>query len=348
MKKPFAVAVIVLTAMMFLAGCGKEEQEVRGVEQMKKGDTVSVHVTSIIKEKLSMEKKFSGSLEGEEQATVISQLAERVVSVPYKVGSYVGAGTVLVYLDKGGVTSQYNQAYAQLKNVETNLERMRSLYKAGAVAKAQLDDVQTGYDVAKANFDAAKRSVEITAPISGTITESKINAGDFTAPGVPLMTIAQMNSLKSIFSIGEADVPYLKLGQNITVYSDVNPSVTTTARITEIAKSAETATRTFTVKANFRNINQQWFKPGMFISAILRLDSPVESMVLPKESVTYGESGASVMIVKDGKAHRVPVTVGLQNDSIVEIVAGLEEGQTIVTSGANLLKEGTPVRILSK
>lgn len=348
MKKSFgkvSLAAYIITGLVALnaAGCGNSggEEKKQQAPKTSKIDSIAVETVSVESRKMEITKVYNGSLEGEQQATIVSQLAERIVGIPVKVGSSVRAGQVVVNLDKGGVTSQYYQAQSNLKNIEKNLNRMKSLFESGAVSRQQLDEVQTGYDVAKANFNAARSAVEITSPISGIVTEIKPNIGEFTSPGVPIMIIARTSTLKMIMSVGEADIPYVKMGQPVKIYSELNSAVAANGRISEIAGSADQQTRTFQVKASFGNTGGQWFKPGMFAKAEIKLSSAKPQNIIPREAVIYSDEGPKVFIISGGKAYSRKVKLGMQNETEVEVTEGLQKGESVVRAGANSLKEGS-------
>jgi len=228
-----------ITAAAIISGCGSkgnENAQANNKSQKEIVDTISVIVSKVESKPLTISKTYTGTIEGEEQANVVSQLAERIVGIDVKVGSSVRAGQVIVRLEKSGTMSQYYQAQANFKNSEKNYERMKSLFESGAISRQALDQTQTAYEIAKANFEAAKNAVEITSPISGVVTDIKLSVGDFTQPGVPIAVIAKISSLKLIMNIGEADIPYVKLDQKVKIYSELNNSITADGKITEIAK----------------------------------------------------------------------------------------------------------------
>lgn len=336
-------AIIMFAAIQF-TGCGpKAKEENKPETKVLKNDSVSVITSKVESRELKLTKIYTGSLEGEKQANIVSQLAERIVDIPVKVGDYVKAGQVIVRLDKSGLTSQYYQAQSNFQNAQKNLDRTKALFESGAIAQQSLDGVQTAFDIAKANFNAARSAVEITSPISGVVTNVKLNIGDFTAPGTPIVTVATISELKIIMSIGEADMPYVSVGKNVKIYSELNPSITVNGKINEIAKSADLSTRTFQVKASFGNAKNTWFKPGMFAKAELDLSTQKDVPVIPREAVIYSDQGPKVYVIADGKAMSRNVKLGLQNDKFIEVTDGLKPEEVVATVGINNLKDGAPV-----
>ncbi|MEI7811242.1 MAG: efflux RND transporter periplasmic adaptor subunit [Ignavibacteria bacterium] len=349
-NKLSAVLVVIITiAFAQFTGCGsKANEEAKQEVKVTKSDSISVVTSKVESKKLSLTKVYTGSLEGEKQANIVSQLAERIVDITVKVGDNVKAGQVLVRLDKGGLTSQFYQAQSNLQNVEKNLERTKSLFESGAVSRQVLDGTQTQFDIARANFNAAKSAVEITAPISGVVTSLKFNIGDFTAPGTPIITIATISQLKLIMSVGEADMPYVTNGKIVKIYSELNPDIKVTGRINEIAKSAELMTRTFQVKAVFGNVKDLWFKPGMFAKAELDLTTLKDVLVIPREAVIYSDQGPKVYVIENGGALSRNVKLGFQNDQSIEVTEGLKPDEVVATVGMNNLKDGIQVIVSSE
>lgn len=347
-RKSLKVGILFLILSGFLAaGCGANgKSEEKPVAKTPKVDSVSIMVAKVEAQPLAITKSYAGSIEGEQQANLISQMSLRIMSIPVKVGDQVRAGQVLIGLDKSGSSSQYFQAQSNLKNTEKNYERTKSLFEGGAVSRQALDQMQMAYEVAKANFDAARNAVEITTPISGVVTMVKQNVGDFTAPGQPIITVAKVSSLKIIMSVGEGDIPYIKTGQKVKVYSELNADIFANGKVTEINRSADLQTRTFEVKAVFPNAKDQWFKPGMFAKAEIELNSTGKAVpVIPREAVIYSQDGAKIFVINDGKSYSRTVKLGLQNDNLIEVVDGLKQGDTVATVGLNNLKDGQPVII---
>ncbi len=107
---------------------------------------------------------------------------------------------------------------------------MKILLKEGAVSQQAFDGAQTQYEVAKANFDAARSTVEITSPLSGVVTAINVNIGDLANPQMPMATIANIGRMKAKFNVGESDVPSFYVGQSAQIYSEMNPDVIQTRK----------------------------------------------------------------------------------------------------------------------
>lgn len=331
-------------SLLFIYGCSKNEAN-QTEKQTIKTDTIPVQVAKVELKDINMTKIYSGTLEGEEQANIISKIPERIISIKAKIGEYVKAGQVVVLLDKSGASSQYFQAEAVYLNSKKDLERMQALHNEGAISQQMLDGARTQFEVAKANFEAAKSTVELTAPISGIVTSLNVSVGDLAPVGMPMLTIANISRMKAIISVGEMDMPNLVTGQLVEVYSDLRPELVVNGRITEIFKSANIDSRSFDIKSIFCNTNDKWFRPGMFCKVKIGLKTLKNSLSIPSNSIISNADEKGVYVIENGKAVYRKIQIGIDDGKISQIINGLKEGETIVTLGMNNLKDGSLVHI---
>jgi len=347
MKRLLSVVLILGTFSMLISGCGKKE-ETNENAKLSVSDTIAVQTAAIEKNILHISKFFSGNLEGEEQANIVSKIPERIIALKVKVGSHVRAGEIIVVMDKSGASSQYYQAEAGFLNAGKDLERMKALYKEGAVSQQMLDGTQTQFNIAKANFEAAKSTVELTTPISGVVTAVNSSVGDLATPGIPIVTVASIGKMKIIFNAGEIDASSLAVGQYVDVFSEIKPNLIQKGRIIQLANSAEIASRSFEVKALFPNTGDRWFKPGMFAKAKLELSSSKGFFLISNSSIVITGEEKGVYVIENGKARYQKVELGMSDGNKTEVLSGPNANDMIVTLGANNLKNGSPVHVANK
>lgn len=333
------IFIVLIVLILLTQGCKKQIQE-------KVVQPEPVRITKVERKSITEIKTYSGALEGVEQASIISKIAERITDIKIQVNSYVKKGDVLIQLDKSGVTSNYLQAQANFENTDKNYERMKALFNDGAISRQQLDQAQTAYDVAKANFDAAKSTVDLETPINGVVTDLKVNVGDWVTPGMQLATVANIQQMILKFYVTEAEVVDINVNEAVSIYSEFNKEKKVTGKITEISRSASSDARSFQVKARFDNFNNGWYKPGMFVNVDVPLASQKDVIVVPTESVVYTSNKNVIFKVVDNRAISVDVKVGLSNENVTEITEGLKEGETIITEGMNNLSDSTKISIV--
>jgi RND family efflux transporter MFP subunit len=333
---------------LFIVSCQGETEEKGEIKNPVELDTIAVHAVNAEVRDLSLSKTYTGSIEGEEQAYIVAKISERIVDMKIRVGDYVNKGKLLVELDKIGSTSQYYQAEASYLNSKKDLDRMEVLFNEGAVSQQMRDGAQTAFNIAKANFEASKSLVELTAPISGIVTEINGEIGDLAMPGTRIITIAQINRLKAIFNAGEQDIMNLMLNQPIQVYSELKPELVMDGKIIQIAKSADVESRTFEIKGSFSNSSDKWFKPGMFCRVKIILNNKKSSITVPIISILTSGNDKAVFVVNNGKASYRKVILGIADDKYSEVLSGINVNEKIVTVGMNNLKDGTPVNLVEE
>lgn len=342
-------ALVVLWGLMILPpGCtpagDDRSKQVTGVAPQ----VVPVETAVAVRTPLTVTRLYTGSLEGEEQANVVSKISERVTGIRAAVGLHVRKGQEMVGLDKGGTSSQYFQAGAGYRNAGKSLERMKSLYAEGAVALQSLDGAQTAYDVAKANFEAAQSAVDLSTPIAGVVTAVNVSLGDLTTPGQVLVTVANIDRMKVTISLNENDVTNVALGQDAVIYSEARPEAKVGGKIIQLSKSADIRSRSFEVKALFQNTPDRWFKPGMFVKVNLNISPAGKQLVVPSAAVQSDGVTNRVFVLREGRSYQVPVIVGVTDGERTAILQGLAEFDTVATVGVNNLRDSCLVTVVNK
>lgn len=341
--------IFIIIFILLLAGCssGTKDQP-QGSAATSGSNIIPVETARVERQSISVAKTYSGTVEGEEQANIVAKISERITAIKVHVGETVGPGRVILMLDKSGMTSQYYQAEAAYKNAEKTLERMQSLYKEGAISLQALDGTQTQYDVARANFDAARNAVELTTPIPGVVTAINVSIGDLATPGAILGTVAKVGRLKVTFNINETDVTNLAIGQKVRVYTESKPDVVVEGRIVQLSKSADVKSRTFEIKAMFPNTKDAWFKPGMYGKVIVQLSPRTKTLVIPNAAIQSDGLTNRVFVVRNGRSYQQTVALGVSDGQHSEILNGLVENDTVVTTGATTVRDSGYVNIANR
>lgn len=342
MKAFFAVVVMLV---LILEGCGRPQGQ---QTQQSMSSTIPVDVANVHRQTIFVTKQFSGTLEGEEQANIAPKISERITVLNVHVGESVKAGQLLVELDKNGATSQFYQAQAAFNNAEKTFERMKALYNEGAISLQSLDGTQTAYEVAKANFEGAKSAVELATPIPGVVTAVNVNIGDLTTPGEVLITVAKIGRMRVNFDVNETELSNLAVGHSVQVYSEDRPDTKVSGEIIQLSKSADVRSRTFQLKAAFDNTRDNWFRPGMFCRVNVPISSQTGTLVVPSTAVLSDGITSRVFVVHNSRSFQQTVQVGVTDGKSTEILVGLADGDTVVTTGSTSARDSGYVSIANK
>ncbi|RQV94646.1 efflux RND transporter periplasmic adaptor subunit [bacterium] len=293
----------------------------------------------------ALTKTYTGTFEGGQQANIVAKITEIVETIPVEIGDKVIKGQVVAKLDRQGPSSRYHQAESAYKNAERTRDRMKALFDAGAVARQTLDDAQTAFEVASAEFEAARSLVDLISPIAGTVTAIHLNVGDVAAPGMSVVTVAEVKRMKIVFHAGESDLRFLQEGMRTEVYSELRPDLKRDGTLTQITKSADVTTRTFEAKALFDNTDDLWFRPGMFGIAQVVYTTPEPVIAIPKTAIVRDQGTNDVFLVEGNTVRRQSVQLGISSELLIE-VRGVTRSDSIVTMGTNQIEDGSKITLI--
>lgn len=334
-------AYVLLAIILAGLSCGSGGKE-SAVEE--KATAVTLDLAS--QRDLSVIKVYTGTLEGVRQAQIFASIPEAVVELPTREGTTVKAGQPIIYLDKSGTYSRYNQTRAVYADAKDNYEKMDNLYKQGAVSEQAYNAAKTAYEVAQANFVSSKQQVELTSPINGVLTNLAVNIGEYAPLGIPLATVAQTDVMRMTLYVDTRSASHIKIGQSARIDVDVltRNSPQFSGRVIEISKSADPTTRLFKVEIRVDNKNGD-IKPGMFARAQLIVADLKSVLTVPSEAVFSVEGVQKVYQFSDGHAREISISAGESTEEFTQVLSGLSPGDSVIVIGRNLIEDGSPVKI---
>ncbi|MBN8706068.1 MAG: efflux RND transporter periplasmic adaptor subunit [Bacteroidetes bacterium] len=336
---------IILAGVVLFSGCGKGSSSETVVPQ--KNTELSVDVQKPESGSLTEVLSYSGSLSGEEESILRSKVSETVSDVTVAIGQQVKKGTVLVKFDLTTSSVQYDQARSNYELAQKTFERNANLLKVGAISQQLFDQTKTQMDVALANFDNVRNMVQIESPIDGTVTSLNVSAGDFVPAGTPVVTVSRISSLKTSISLNSTDASKVKVGSPVLISLTDNPAIKTEGRITEIARSADPATRTFEAKIRLSSTTN--FSSGLYVNVEILNNTNEKALLVPVTALAVKLGKTALFVMQpDSIVSSVFVTTGYRNNDKVTILSGVTDKDVVVTSGTLLLKDGDKVNPVVK
>lgn len=331
-------AILILFCVV---GCSDQS----GEAEIKTEKIVSVNGQEVFLTSKELKRTFTGTLEGEKQAAITAKISEAVEEVTVREGDNVKAGDVLIRLDRTGPTSNHVQRYSVYRNAEKNYEKTKYLFEEGAVSESQFDAAKTEYEVSKANYDAARKLVDIRTPIAGTVTSISISPGDYLHPGQEVATVAFIDKLRMKFGVSGADIGFFSVGDEVEVSVESTSGQSSIGKVSTVASSADPVTRTFQVEIEIDN-QAHILKPGMFARAKITVEIFDNIIVIPRNAVVDRDSKDYLFVISDGRAVARRVILGVEFDGTIEIRQGLNPGDTLITVGQNYLDDGYNVKLV--
>jgi multidrug efflux system membrane fusion protein len=304
--------------------------------------------------------------------TVRPQVSGQIVRFAFQEGQMVKAGDLLAEIDPRSFQAALEQTRGQLArdqamltNARLDLKRQQGLRAANATSQQALDTQATqvkqyeGVVMSdQANVDAAAINLgytRVTSPVAGRVGIRTVDVGNFVSAGQSsgIVVVTQLQPISVLFTVTEdnvrAVVARLNSGEDLQVeaYDRSQTNKLATGRLSAVDTQVDTTTGTVKLRAMFDNEDGMLF-PNQFVNVRLLVDTLRNQVVIPVAAVQRGAEGTFVFVVKSDKTVSMrTVTLGKQQGDRVAVSKGLNPGETVVTDGADRLREGGEVSIPS-
>lgn len=236
---------------------------------------------------------------------------------------------------------EIEQALEAERVARNNYETAR--LKAAALSTGQVEEASLREQLAVAQAQLAK--TKIRAAVAGTVLTRDVEPGDLVQPGQTLFTIALTGNTEIRVPLDERNLPQLALGQNATVISDAYPDQSFPARINFIAPSIDPQRGTVEVRLTVNPV-PDFLRQDMTVSVNVETDKRERALAIPNDALSNIKGNkAVVVLVRDRKIQRQPVTLGLRGLAMSEVTSGLSEGDQVLANAESLLEEGARVRL---
>jgi len=345
--KPFmGLAFMSLFAYSALVmSCGEKKEEEKG---NKGGGPKGLAAEAFVVKPVALSSTYqsNGNLLANESISVYPEVAGRITAIHFKEGGIVHKGDLLVSLNSMDIDAQIQKLKAQRKLQVTTKERQEQLLEISGISKQEYDATITqiaSIDADIAYSQAQLRKLEIRATFDGIIGLRNVSVGAIVAPTTLITTIQQVNPLKMDFLVPEQYREIVK--QNDIVHFTVaGNSDTMQGKIMAIQPEADVATHSITMRALVANNNGRLL-PGTFTNVFIMLDRKGEAITIPSQCIIPTTRDKQVALVRNGKVNMVTVQTGERLEAKVEILQGLQTGDTILTTGIMQVKQGMPVKV---
>ena len=317
------------------------------VYQYDKGQAINVQVDTLQLENLNSEYSYSGTFEPNMETKISAELQGKINAILVDAGSVVSKGQTLIQLDNSLLKLQLQTIEVQIEGMEADVNRYTILAKADAIQGVQLEKAELGLksaQVQKATLLEQINKTTIKSPFSGVVTAKLSEEGAFAAPGVPLLQITDITTLKFTINVPEKDLSQFKLNQSYSLSADAYSEILLTGKNTMIGSKANMGS-SFPVQFMVNNTSDLKIKSGMFGKVLLKSETSGKGIIIPSSAIQGTEKQPQVYIVQNGKALLQNITISnrIQNNAVVS--NGLNVGDVIVTNGFINLFDGANISI---
>ena len=305
------------------------------------GQRFSVEVAKVEIVRLTDDTQAVGSLRSRRGVVLRPEVSGRITQLNFTDGQRVKQGQVLVQFDDQLQLAQVQQSQAELSIALANQKRNQELVSQNFISRRSLDESSANLQVAQAKLSLANATaarLKILAPFNGIVGIRLVNVGDYLKDGADIVNIEDLDAIYVDFRLPERFQSKVKRGQMAVLDIDALPERSYTAELQAIDPLIDANGRSIGIRGCVDNRDLQ-LRPGMFARVNTIFGVRENALVIPEEAIV--PQGGKQYVIKlvnaaDGKTpttQRVEVKVGLRSPGMVEIVAGLEAGDTVVTSG---------------
>jgi RND family efflux transporter MFP subunit len=335
---PGRVGALVLLA--FLAGCHPKREPGLAVPLA----VAPVEVVLVSDKEYLATEEVIGTVRAKLRTTIEAKISSRIERMAVRVGQRVQPGQLLVVLDAREIQARLDQAKAVREQVQQDRKRFATLLQQNAVTQQEFEVVESRARVAEAAVIEGETLLgyaQITAPFAGVVTRKLADVGDLAIPGRALLEVEDPSALRLDADIPEALIDRVRLNEKRTVRV---ASLTNEIEgvVSEIAPAADPSSRTFSVKLDLPEL------PGLRIGQFGRVAVPVSAVTtvrVPGRAVLVRGQMEIVFVVANQRAQMRLVKTGKRWGDEVEIVSGLDAGESVVTVDPVRLRDGQPVEV---
>lgn len=326
-------------------------------------ELAQVEVSTIERRDIADDVRLSGSLQPARTTVLNARTGGTVEEVLVDVGASVAAGEVVAKVDTDALTAELRAQEAnrealraQLSLARTVLERSQRLGQSGITSEAALLEAEANV----LNLEAQLKAIEaqlaeigrqigdatILAPFDGIVSARAVNPGQTVAPNAELLTLVDLSRLELNAAIPTSRIAAVEIGQSATFAVEGFGGQTFTSEVVRISPIAEAGSRAVRVFLSIEN-DAERLRGGMFASGALRIGRQSDVIALPSAAIRRDDAGDFVLRAADGRLHRQPVETGTRWDDqgLVEIASGLNEGDVVVTAPLPDLQPDVDIRI---
>ncbi|WP_041447596.1 efflux RND transporter periplasmic adaptor subunit [Thiocystis violascens] len=312
---------------------------------------IPVLAAEVVRQSLADRVEALGTLKANESVVITANVTETISRLHFEDGQRVRAGDLLVEMTNAEEHALLEEARVRAGEAERQYQRVKALVAQRSASESLLDERKRDLDTAHAILVALESRLAdrvILAPFDGVLGFRDVSRGALVEPGDPITTLDDDRLMKLDFAVPSVHLPSLVPGLRIEARTSAHGERVFTGVVRGIDSRIDPVTRTAQVRAILPNPERQ-LKPGLLMRIDLLVD-PREGLVIPEKALLHQGQEHFVLALSDGKegptAQRRQVEIGTRQPGWVEIRAGLQPGERVVTDGNDKVRPGQPLRIL--
>ena len=335
--KAFRISGIAICSMLIMAACGQKKTESTAAVQAEPAAKPLVTLAKVVEEPVDQIQVYSATIVGEIKNNIAPATPARISKINVEVGDNVKKGQILVEMDE----TTLSQQEMQLKNLETEFNRIDQLYQVGGVSQSEWENMKLQLEVARKSLKTLRENTRLASPIDGVVTARTYDNGDLYG-GQPILVVQKIAPVKLTINVSEQYYSKVKKGDQVKIELDAYPDETFTGLI---YPTVDAMTHTFPVEVIVANEDLK-IRPGMFARATLNMGT-LNHVVVPDLAIEKrsGSGDRFVYVYNNGKVSYNKVELGQRLGDRYELISGVPNGAQVVIEGQAKLADGKEVEV---
>jgi len=325
-----------------------EALEASGEKAVDEKPPVPVNVSDVQIGTVSTYLTATANLVPEDEVKVLAEAEGRVTDLLVEEGDHVKRGQLLAALLRDEAEIRFNKAELKATNAALAYERAAKMAAEDLISREEFDKITMDDRIAQQELAEARWQLdktEIRAPFDGRLTLRSVTLGQHVRPGDELFVVTDFDPLIARIYLPEKDVLALEEGRQVKITLKANDNVRFRGHIRQISPVVDTATGT--VKVTVAAIDPPpAVRPGGFVTIDITRETRESALLVPRKAVIRELNQAHVFVADNDVAVRRDVSLGLEEDDLLEVLAGVESGERVIVAGHGSLKDGSPVKVL--
>lgn len=334
--------------LLLLFGAISCHEAKKAPDQSTPANTPALPVDVLVTQpsRLAANVEVPGTLLAFEETEIHPEVAGRIITLNLHEGGYVKEGDLIAKMYDGDLQAQMRKLEVQLKIADQTEKRQAELLKIQGISQQEYDLSLLNVQSLKADMDIVKESIrktEVRAPFSGKLGLKNISPGAYITPSTILTTISQVNQLKVEFTVPERYSDKIKNGMTIHFTVEGNDK-DYTASIMATQSSIEEDTRSLTARAIVKGSSAS-LTPGSFAKVKMVLGEDNKALMVPNTVIIPQGRKKQIFLYRGGKAMPVEVVTGVRDSTNIQILQGINPGDTVITSAILFLRPNMDVQL---
>ena len=283
------------------------------------------------------------------EADVIAKVDGEVRELHVEEGDRVEKDQILATLDGDRLRLELSESQASLGKLQRDFQRNQELQEKGLISEGDFEKIQYDLEALEASFNLASLELDYTqirAPISGVISERYLKLGNTIKTGEPVFRVTSLDPLVAYMHVPEREFRQIGAGQPVYIEVDALTEASVVASVTRVSPIIDPETGTFKITIELDG-TAEGIKPGMFGRMNIVYDKHENTLLVPRSAIIESASDKFVFVVENEIGVRKTVETGFSGNGMVEIISGLNDGESVITVGHIGLKNEASVVVVS-